>query len=114
MAEPCDLSAIEARQAIGARELSPVELLESCLARIAATNATHNAMVAMDVDAARRRAREIEAAIGRGEDVGLLGGLPVGVKDLEATAGLKTTYGSLIYKDNVPAKDDGSVARVRA
>jgi Asp-tRNA(Asn)/Glu-tRNA(Gln) amidotransferase A subunit family amidase len=114
MAEPCDLSAIEARQAIGARELSPLELLESCLARIAATNGTHNAMVAMDVDAARRRAREIEAAIGRGEDVGLLGGLPVGVKDLEATAGLKTTYGSLIYKDNVPAKDDGGVARVRA
>jgi Asp-tRNA(Asn)/Glu-tRNA(Gln) amidotransferase A subunit family amidase len=113
MTEPCDLSALEARAAMAARKLSPVELLESCLARIAATNGAVNAMVALDADSARTRAREIEQAIGRGEDVGLLGGLPVGVKDLQATAGLRTTFGSLLYKDNVPAKDDPMVARVR-
>jgi Asp-tRNA(Asn)/Glu-tRNA(Gln) amidotransferase A subunit family amidase len=113
MAEPCDLSALEARRAIGARKLSPVELLESCLARIAATNGAVNAMVAMDVDAARKRAREIEAAVGRGEEVGLLAGLPVGIKDLSETAGLRTTHGSLLFKDHVPTKDDAVVARIR-
>jgi Asp-tRNA(Asn)/Glu-tRNA(Gln) amidotransferase A subunit family amidase len=114
MSEPCDLSALEARRAIGARRLSPVELLESCLARVSATNGAVNAMVAMDVDAARRRAREIEAAVGRGEEVGLLAGLPVGVKDLHTTAGLRTTFGSLLYKDHVPPRDDALVARIRS
>src|SRR5262245_12060616 len=106
MTEPCDLSALNARHAIGRRELSPVELLESCLVRIEATNGALNAMVAMDVDAARKHAAEIEQAIGRGEEVGLLAGLPIGVKDLQATAGLRTTYGSLLFKDNVPAQDE--------
>ena len=113
MTEPCDLSALDARRAIGQRRLSPVELLESCLARIEATNGAVNAMVAMDADAARKRAMEIEQAIGRGEEVGLLAGLPVGVKDLQATAGLRTTSGSLLFKDHVPPKDDFMVARVR-
>jgi Asp-tRNA(Asn)/Glu-tRNA(Gln) amidotransferase A subunit family amidase len=113
MAEPCDLSALEARHAIGRRQLSPVELLESCLARIEKTNGAVNAMVALDVAAARRRAREIEEAIGRGEDPGLLAGLPLGIKDLQATAGLRTTFGSLLYKDNVPAEDHAMVAQVR-
>jgi Asp-tRNA(Asn)/Glu-tRNA(Gln) amidotransferase A subunit family amidase len=113
MAETCDLSALDARRALARRQLSPVELLESCLARIAATNGAVNAMVAMDADAARRRAAGIEQAIGRGEDVGLLAGLPIGVKDLQATAGLRTTFGSLLFKDNVPAVDERSVAQVR-
>lgn len=113
MTEPCDLSAIEARRAIGRRELSPVELLESCLSRIEATNGAVNAMVAMDVDAARKRAAEIEQAVGRGEEVGPLAGLPIGVKDLHATAGLRTTHGSLLFKDHVPSKDELSVAHVR-
>ena len=113
MTEPCDLSALEARAAIGRRELSALELLESCLARIERTNGTVNAVVAMDVPAARKRAQEIDAAIGRGEDAGLLAGMPVGIKDLQSTAGLRTTFGSLLYKDNVPAADEHDVANVR-
>ena len=113
MTEPCDLSATEARRLMGERKLSPVELLESCIARIERTNAAVNSIVAMDADAARKRAKEIEQAIGRGEDVGLLAGLPIGVKDLQATAGLRTTFGSLLYKDNVPAEDEFNVANVR-
>jgi amidase len=113
MTEPCDLSAVEARRLIGQRKLSPVELLESCLARIDKTNGAVNAIVAMDAGAARKRAEEIEQAVGRGEDVGLLGGLPIGVKDLQATAGLRTTSGSLLLKDNVPAEDELGVANVR-
>jgi Asp-tRNA(Asn)/Glu-tRNA(Gln) amidotransferase A subunit family amidase len=113
MAEPCDLSALEARRAIGERKLSPVELLESCLARIEQTNGAVNAMVAMDADAARKRAKEIEQAFARGEDPGLLAGLPTGIKDLEATAGLRTTFGSLLFKDNVPTQDGLGVANIR-
>jgi Asp-tRNA(Asn)/Glu-tRNA(Gln) amidotransferase A subunit family amidase len=93
--------------------LSPMELLESCLARIDKTNRVVNAMVAVDADAARRRAEEIERAIGRGEEVGLLAGLPIGVKDLQATAGLRTTLGSLLFKDHMPAEDERSVAQIR-
>jgi Asp-tRNA(Asn)/Glu-tRNA(Gln) amidotransferase A subunit family amidase len=113
MTEPCDLSALEARRLIGSRKLSPVELLESCLDRIGKTNGAVNAIVAMDADAARKRAKEIEQAIGRGEDVGLLAGLPIGVKDLQATKGLRTTSGSLLLKDYVPAEDELSVGNVR-
>jgi Asp-tRNA(Asn)/Glu-tRNA(Gln) amidotransferase A subunit family amidase len=113
MTEPCDLSALEARRLIGNRKLSPVELLESCLARIERTNPAVNAIVAMDAATARKRAAEIEQAIGRGEDVGLLAGLPIGIKDLQATAGLRTTSGSLLFKDHVPAEDEFGVANIR-
>src|SRR5262245_16181822 len=113
MTAPCDLSALDARRAIAARKLSPLELIDSCLARIEQTNGTVNAMVALDAGAARKRAQEVERAIGRGEDVGLLAGLPIGVKDLHATAGLRTTFGSLLFKDNVPSKDEQMVAQVR-
>jgi len=113
MTEPCDLSAIEARRLIGSKKLSPVELLDSCLKRIAATNGRVNAVVARDDKAARKAAKQAEAAVMRGEDLGILHGLPVGVKDLEETAGLKTTHGSLIYKDHVPKADQLSVANIR-
>jgi Asp-tRNA(Asn)/Glu-tRNA(Gln) amidotransferase A subunit family amidase len=113
MTEPCDLSAVAARRLIGLGKLSPTELLKSCLARIERTNGAVNAIVAIDAEAARRQASAIEAAMRRGEDAGLLAGLPIGVKDLQATAGLRTTLGSLLYKDNVPAADEYSVANVR-
>jgi len=57
MTEPCDLTALEARRMIGAKKLSATELLESCVARIAAVNPAVNAMTAMDVDAARATAK---------------------------------------------------------
>ena len=114
MTELCDLSAVELRRLIGRKKVSPLELLDSCLMRIRATDGAINAMVALDEKAARKAARDAEQAVMRGEDLGLLHGLPVGVKDLSDTAGLKTTYGSLIYKDHVPTKDAAMVARVRA
>ena len=96
MTEPCDLSAVEARRLIGRKKLSPVELLESNLARIAATNSAVNSIVAMDEADARAAAKEAEQAVMRGDDLGLLHGLPIGVKDLQDTAGMRTTYGSLL------------------
>ncbi|WP_149538073.1 amidase [Siccirubricoccus phaeus] len=114
MTEPCDLTALEARRLIGRKSLSPVELLESCLARTAATNPKLNAMVALDTERARAAAQQAEAAVMAGGELGLLHGLPVGIKDLEETEGLRTTYGSPIFADHVPAADAGAVARIRA
>ncbi|MCL4768495.1 MAG: amidase [Hyphomicrobiaceae bacterium] len=114
MTSPCDLSAVDARRLIGTKKLSPVELLKSCLERIAAVNPALNAIVAMDEKGARKAARSAEAAVMRGDELGLLHGLPVGIKDLQATGGLRTTWGSLIYKDHVPERDEAAVANLRA
>lgn len=113
MSEPCDLSAVEARRLIAAKALSPVELMQSCLDRIAQTNPAVNAMVAMDAEGALEGARNAEQAVMHGEPLGLLHGLPLGVKDLQATAGLRTTYGSLIYEDLVPEEDEDTVVNLR-
>jgi len=109
----CDMDAVEQRRRIGTKEISPVELLESTLKRIEDVNGRVNAIVAMDVDNARAEAKFAEQAVMDGEDLGLLHGLPVGIKDLEATAGLRTTYGSMLYENNVPETDDLSVENVR-
>jgi Asp-tRNA(Asn)/Glu-tRNA(Gln) amidotransferase A subunit family amidase len=114
MTEPCDLTARTARALIGRRQLSPRELLESCLARIEAVNPAVNAFVALDVDGARAAAQAAEAAVMRGEALGALHGLPIGVKDLEETAGLRTTFGSPIFANHVPKQDYLTVARLRA
>ena len=113
MSEPCDLSAVEARRLIGNKQMSPVELLDSCLKRIEATNAAVNSVVAMDADAAKDAAKLAEQTVMHGEPLGTLHGLPLGVKDLQATAGLTTTWGSLLHKDYVPEKDEDGIANLR-
>ena len=112
--EPCDLSATDARSLIGAKKLSPVALLESCLRRIDAVNAPVNGVVALDRPHALAEARRAEQAVMRGESLGLLHGLPIGIKDLVDTAGLRTTSGSLVYRDHVPTTDHSLVERLRA
>jgi Asp-tRNA(Asn)/Glu-tRNA(Gln) amidotransferase A subunit family amidase len=114
MTEPCDLSATEARALIGAKRLSAVELAESCIARIEAVDHAVNAMVARDFERALASARDAEAAVMRGDTLGALHGLPVAIKDLEDTAGLRTTYGSPIFRDYVPTEDERMVAAIRA
>jgi amidase len=113
MTELCDLGAVELRRRIGAKEISPVELLASCLRRIEAVNPALNAVTAMCVDRAKSEAKAAEAAVMRGETLGLLHGLPIGIKDLNETAGLRTTWGSPLYADYVPEKDERMVAAVR-
>ncbi|GKS89970.1 amidase family protein [Acidovorax sp. SUPP2539] len=109
-----ELTANELRHRIGSREVSPVELLDACIERIEALNPSVNAITATCYDRARAEARVAEEAVLRGEPLGLLHGLPLGVKDLEATAGLLTTYGSEIYRDHIPVQDNVLVARLRA
>ncbi len=114
MTEPCDLAATAARALIGAKQLSARELMESCIARVEQVDPAVNAMVARDFERARAAAKAADEATARGEDLPPLHGLPVGVKDLDEVAGLRTTYGSVIFRDNVPDADIGMVARVKA
>ena len=114
MTELCDLTATEARRRIGSKEISPVELLESCIARTEAVNPAVNSMVTTCYERARTEAKLAEKQALAGEPLGLLHGLPFGVKDLEATGGVRTTMGSKLFEDNVPDADQGSVAEVRA
>jgi amidase len=110
----CDLSATELSRLLAEKTLSPVELLEACLSRIAAVNPAVNAVVTLDEDRARAAARAAEAAIMSHQEVGPLHGLPVLIKDTQDTANLRTTYGSPLFADHIPAADAGSVARPRA
>ncbi|EYC50278.1 amidase [Hylemonella gracilis str. Niagara R] len=109
-----ETSAVELRRLIGARELSPVELLEACIARIEQLNPYVNAITATWYERARAEARVAEAAVLRGEPLGLLHGLPLGVKDLEPTAGLLSTQGTPSLRNNVPSRDVELVRRLRA
>jgi Asp-tRNA(Asn)/Glu-tRNA(Gln) amidotransferase A subunit family amidase len=114
MTEPCDLTASEARALIGRKQLSPTELTESCIARIDAIDPAVNAIVARDFDRARAAAAAATTAVTSGIPLAPLHGLPIAIKDLENVAGLRTTYGSPIFRDHVPTEDDGIVASVRA
>ncbi|WP_306223643.1 amidase [Bosea beijingensis] len=113
MTEPCDLSAVAARALIGAKKLSARELLDSCIRRMDAIDPAVNAMVARDDDKARKDALAADEATARGDALGPLHGLPIGIKDLENTAGLRTTYGSALYRDFVPKEDQLIVSSVR-
>lgn len=99
---------------IGAREISPVELLEACIARIEALNPAVNAIAAKAYGRARGEAKEAEKAVLAGAPLGRLHGLPIGIKDLQDTGGLLTTQGSPLYRNHVPAIDSAQVALVRA
>ncbi|WP_439580044.1 amidase [Elioraea sp.] len=109
----CDLTAIELRRLIGRKAISPVDLLDACLKRIEAVNPAINAIVAMDEKAARETAKAAEQAVMRGEALPPLHGLPLGIKDLEETKGLRTTYGSRQFESFVPDADCGMVANLR-
>lgn len=106
-------SAVELRRLIGSKAISPVELLEACIARIEQVNPFVNAVTATCFERARTEAAAAENAVVQGEPLGLLHGLPLGVKDLEPTEGLLTTWGSSIYRDHVPQEDIELVARLR-
>jgi Asp-tRNA(Asn)/Glu-tRNA(Gln) amidotransferase A subunit family amidase len=111
--QACDLTATQSRHLIGGRRLSPVELVDSCIARIEAVDHAVNAMVARDFERARAAAIVAEAAVMAGGAIGPLHGLPIGVKDLEDTEGLRTTYGSVMFRDHVPKADQRLVADIR-
>src|SRR5882724_11048232 len=98
-------SARELSALIKSHAASPVEVLDAHLAVIARVNPKLNAIVTLVADQARVSAQAAEAAVMRGDKVGPLHGLPLAVKDVTSTAGIRTTFGSPLYKDHVPTED---------
>ncbi len=107
------LSAAEIARRVRGREISPVEVLDACMERVERHNGRINAVVTLN-HRAREEAEELERRIGRGEDVGALAGVPVGIKDVTEVAGVRTTYGSPLFADHVPEEDALVVQRLRA
>src|ERR1700687_2702311 len=106
-------TAVELASLIAAKTISPVEVLDAHLATIARVNPKLNAIVTLVEDAARASAKDAEAAVMRGDKLGALHGLPVVIKDVTPTAGIRTTFGSSLFKDNVPTEDAEVVRRLK-
>jgi aspartyl-tRNA(Asn)/glutamyl-tRNA(Gln) amidotransferase subunit A len=94
-------SASELAREVRGRRLSPVEIAETLLARIGAVNGGINAFVHVNEDLVRRRARDLEAAVMRGEALGPLHGVPYSIKDLTAVAGLPLSLGLAALRGNI-------------
>ena len=109
------MSAAEVVGLLSRGEVSPVELVEAAAARIAKVDGHINALPTLCIDRALDHARRIMRE-GKHHDRprGWLGGLPIAVKDLSAVAGVRTTYGSRIYADNVPTASDSLITRLEA
>jgi aspartyl-tRNA(Asn)/glutamyl-tRNA(Gln) amidotransferase subunit A len=106
-------SAGELAERIRTRDLSPVEVMASTLARAEVVQAACNPFITIDGDRAMASAKAAEDAVMAGGKLGPLHGVPISVKDLCNTEGLRTTFGSLAYADNVPTADCVAVARLR-
>ena len=107
-------SAGELAALVRSRAVSPVELLDAHLAVIERLNPQLNAIVTLVAEPARAAAVAAEQAVMRGDAVGPLHGLPVGIKDVTLTAGIRTTFGSPLFKDFVPGEDAEVVRRLKA
>ncbi len=99
---------------IRAGEVSPVDVTEAALSQARAMQPTLNSFITLLEEQAMAQAREEEAAIARGEYKGPLQGIPIGIKDNLATAGIRTTLGTKVLSDNVPEEDCEAVRRCRA
>ena len=108
-----DLTIAEASDLLRRKQISPVELTTSCLARIEQLNPTINAFITVMHDSALAEARKAEEDITAGDWRGPLHGIPIGLKDLIDTAGVKTTCGSALFADRVPDKDAEVVRRLK-
>jgi len=108
------LTATEAVARLQRGEISPLELVEAAAARIAAVEPAVNALPTLCLDRARAHARRLMAGEGReaADEPGWLAGLPVAIKDLTDVAGVRTTYGSPIFRDHVPSKSHPVVERI--
>ena len=111
--EICRMDAVNLAWRIRAKELSPTEVIEAVLTRMEALEPHLHAFCTTTPDLARREAKRVEKAILTGEDVGPLAGVPVGIKDLVCTAGIRTVSGSFAYQNFVPDEDDVVVERLK-
>ena len=111
----CFVPAAELVRLYRARKTSPLEVMQAVLARIDAVNPIVNAYVTVARESALAEARRATRALGRrGTALAPLHGVPVSIKDLTSTKGIRTTWGSVLFKDHVPDKDDLVVERLKA
>ncbi len=111
----CWLPATALAALIRRKKVSPVEVVDAVLDRIERLNPKLNAFVTLTADQARRDAKAAERALGKkGAKLGPLHGVPFSVKDLVITKGVRTTFGTPLYRDNVPAEDAPMVQRLKA
>lgn len=110
----CFLDAVELARMIREREVSARDLMAAHLAQVELVNPKVNAIVTLVADRAMAAAAAADEVTARGAETGPLHGLPVAHKDLVNTAGIRTTFGSPIYRDHVPVEDDLIVTRERA
>src|SRR5215208_6218404 len=110
----CDLPLLDVAEKIRTRQVSPVEFTERVLARIGALDDTLNAFVTVLSEQVRHDAREAEGEILAGRYRGPLHGIPVSIKDLFATKGIRTTGGSRVLASHVPDQDATVVERLRS
>lgn len=112
--ELCWMPAAELAAGIAKKKVSPVEVVEAVLARIERLERL-NAYVTLDAESARKAARAAERAVmKKGARLGPLHGVPFSVKDLVITKGVRTTFGTPLYKDHVPDEDAPMVERLKA
>jgi len=108
-----DLSISEAAELLRQKKISPVDLVTACLDRVALLNPVLNAFITVTREGAMAQARVAEDEIHRGMWRGPLHGIPVGLKDLIDTAGVRTTCGSALFADRVPTEDAFVVQRLK-
>jgi amidase len=113
-ADLCFMTATDLAAHIRARKVSVTETVQAHLAQIERVNPKVNAIVTLTAERALDEARAKDAALARGEAAGPLFGLPIAHKDLVPTRGIRTTYGSPIYRDHVPEEDGLVIERLRA
>lgn len=108
------LPASDLSDLIATKKVSPVELTEAVLARAEKLQPVLNCFITLVPEQARAAAKLAEAEVMLGKPLGLLHGIPFAAKDLVNTAGVRTTFGSLLYENNVPKEDAVCAARVKA
>ncbi|OGS43518.1 MAG: hypothetical protein A3J79_10540 [Elusimicrobia bacterium RIFOXYB2_FULL_62_6] len=113
-AEPCELDLKSASELIGKKQLSPVELVSSCFSRIGALDAKLSAWTLLDEKGALAAAKRAEKELLAGKRRGPLHGIPVGIKDIFYTKGLRTEAGSRSMAGFVPSYDAAAVERLKA
>jgi amidase len=106
--------AVELAKLYRSRKASPLEVMEAVLARVDAVNPSVNAVVTLTRESALWEARRATAALKRGAPLPALFGVPLGIKDVTPTKGIRTTYGSKLFEDHVPDEDALVVQRLRA
>lgn len=107
------MDALELSNAVKREELSPVEVIDAVLDHIKEYNPKINAIVTLTEDRARESAKEAEKALKRGKELSPLQGVPLTIKDLDFTKGIRTTFGSKLFEDNVPKEDSVVVERLK-